>query len=128
MFEGGSSGMKLKNKQILSIIMIFGDLFMALVAFALMMEDMPFIGGLMLLFLGVDIYLTIDYIRALKHREKVEQSLLSDNQRLREVNTQWNQLRRRPKERRRTAETEEEDDLSDVLTARQEERNQSMHG
>jgi len=82
--------MKLKNKRLLSYIMVFGDFFMAMVGLILLFdEDFFILGFLMLGFLAIDIYLTFDYIKALAHREKVEKSLQADNERARAMRTQW---------------------------------------
>ena len=94
--------MNLKSKRILSGIMIGGDIFMALIAFMLIFEeDLFIIGALMLGFLAIDIYLTIDYIRSLKHREKVENSLKSDNENARFINRNWEELSRQEQEKER---------------------------
>ncbi len=97
--------MNLKSKRILSGIMIGGDIFMALIAFMLIFEeDMFMIGAFMLGFLAIDIYLTIDYIRSLKHREKVENSLRSDNENARFINRNWQELSRQEQEKERQRE------------------------
>ena len=94
--------MNLKSKRILSGIMIGGDIFMALIAFMLIFEeDLFIIGALMLGFLAIDIYLTIDYIRSLKHCEKVENSLKSDNENARFINRNWEELSRQEQEKER---------------------------
>ena len=105
--------MKLAHKRILSGLMIAGDIFMAMVAMMLIFdEDLLIIGLMMLGFLAIDIYLTIDYIRALRHREKVENSLLMDNIRARETKRQANHM---SKARPQRPAYRAEEDLSDVL-------------
>ncbi len=85
--------MKLKNKRLLSYIMVFGDFFMAMVGLILLFDEDFFILGLLMLgFLAIDIYLTFDYIKALAHREKVEKSLQADNERARTLRRQWNRM------------------------------------
>lgn len=85
--------MKLTHKQILSSIMIAGDIFMALIALILIFEEsLAFFGIVMLGFLAIDIYLTIDYIKALNHRIKVEQSLKSDNARAADIRRRFNDM------------------------------------
>ena len=101
--------MKLSSKRILSGIMIAGDIFMIMIALFLMLDESVILGLMMLGFLAVDIYLTIDYIRALRHRERVESSLRADNERLSRSRRQWSNmnLRRNPprtKSRPKTAE------------------------
>ena len=97
--------MKLSQKRLLSGFMIAGDIFMMLVAMMLIFEEELFIIGMMMLgFLAVDIYLTIDYIRSLRHREKVESSLKADNERLARSRREWSNmnLRRNPQRRQNT--------------------------
>ena len=121
--------MNLKSKQILAAIMMLGDCFMLFIAFLLMFEeDMVFLGVLMMAFLAVDIYLTVDYINALKHRSKVEKSLLADNERMRRAREQWNRMDQNSEQpgRARRAETEEE--LEDLLSRKYDNREQSMRG
>ena len=87
--------MKLKNKRILAGFMIAGDMLMVLIALALIFEEDLFLfGAIMLGFLAIDVYLTIDYIKALKHREKVENSLRADNENARYINRNWQELNR----------------------------------
>jgi hypothetical protein len=121
--------MKLRSKRILSGIMIAGDLFMMLIGLILIFEEDMFIFGLIMLgLLVIDIYLTIDYIRSLNHREKVEESLKYDNLRASEIRQRYDELsapeRRtyRPHSVPRRAKGEtvrEEEDLSDVLSGRE---------
>lgn len=121
--------MKLRSKRILSGIMIAGDLFMMLIGLILIFEEDMFIFGLIMLgLLVIDIYLTIDYIRSLSHREKVEESLKYDNLRASEIRQRYDELsapeRRtyRPHSVPRRAKGEtvrEEEDLSDVLSRRE---------
>jgi hypothetical protein len=121
--------MKLRSKRILSGIMIAGDLFMMLIGLILIFEEDMFIFGLIMLgLLVIDIYLTIDYIRSLSHREKVEESLKYDNLRASEIRQRYDELsapeRRtyRPHSVPRRAKGEtvrEEEDLSDVLSGRE---------
>ncbi len=121
--------MKLRSKRILSGIMIAGDLFMMLIGLILIFEEDMFIFGLIMLgLLVIDIYLTIDYIRSLNHREKVEESLKYDNLRASEIRQRYDELsapeRRtyRPHSVPRRAKGEsirEEEDLSDVLSRRE---------
>lgn len=131
--------MKLSTKRILSGIMIAGDLFMMLIGLILIFDEEMFLFGMaMLVLLAIDIYLTIDYIRSLKHREKVEQSLLNDNLHASEIRQRYEEMRwqkkphsvpRRPKgETIRepvTVETEEED-LSDLLSGTAAAQNQEL--
>ena len=115
--------MNLKSKRILSGIMIGGDIFMALIAFMLIFEeDLFIIGALMLAFLAIDIYLTIDYIRSLKHREKVENSLRSDNENARFINRNWQELNRQEQEKERARATIRE--RARQRKAQQEQQNQ----
>ena len=118
--------MNLKSKRILSGIMIGGDIFMALIAFMLIFEeDLFIIGALMLAFLAIDIYLTIDYIRSLKHREKVENSLRSDNENARFINRNWQELNRQEQEKERARATiRERARQRKAQRARQEQQNQ----
>lgn len=121
--------MKLRSKRILSGIMIAGDLFMMLIGLILIFEEDMFIFGLIMLgLLVIDIYLTIDYIRSLNHREKVEESLKYYNLRASEIRQCYDELsapeRRtyRPHSVPRRAKGEsirEEEDLSDVLSGRE---------
>jgi hypothetical protein len=121
--------MKLRSKRILSGIMIAGDLFMMLIGLILIFEEDMFIFGLIMLgLLVIDIYLTIDYIRSLSHREKVEESLKYDNLRASEIRQRYDELsapeRRtyRPHSVPRRAKGEsirEEEGLSDVLSRRE---------
>ena len=68
--------MNLKAKRILAGFMIAGDLFMVLIGLMLIFEEDLFLFGMIMLgLLAADIYLTIDYLRALQHRERVEESL-----------------------------------------------------
>lgn len=141
--------MNLKSKRILSSIMIAGDVIMALIALALIFEEDLFLFGVfMLAFLAVDLYLTIDYIKSLKHREKVENSLRADNENARFINRNWEELsrqeaqaaaRRRSRAPRRTAQQRpvqqpqsapiaEEEDLSDVLKGPAAPGSQQMNG
>lgn len=109
--------------------MIAGDLFMMLIGLILIFEEDMFIFGLIMLgLLVIDIYLTIDYIRSLSHREKVEESLKYDNLRASEIRQRYDELsapeRRtyRPHSVPRRAKGEsirEEEDLSDVLSRRE---------
>ena len=91
-------------------------------------EDMFIFGLIMLGLLVIDIYLTIDYISSLSHREKVEESLKYDNLRASEIRQRYDELsapeRRtyRPHSVPRRAKGEsirEEEDLSDVLSRRE---------
>ena len=92
--------MKLSHKQFLSSLMIAGDILMAMIALALIFEeDLVFFGVVMLAFLAIDIYLTIDYIRAIKHRIKVENSLKSDNARAGEIRRRYDELSREQAQR-----------------------------
>ncbi len=121
--------MKLRSKRILSGIMIAGDLFMMLIGLILIFEEDMFIFGLIMLgLLVIDIYLTIDYIRSLSHREKVEESLKYDNLRASEIRQRYDELsaperrtyRTHSVPRRAKGETiREEEDLSDVLSRRE---------
>ncbi len=116
--------MKLSTKRILSGIMIAGDLFMMLIGLILIFEEDMFLFGLtMLVLLVLDIYLTIDYIRSLHHREKVEESLKYDNLRASEIRRRYDELsapqkRERSSSRKKEeyAEEEDDDDLSDILS------------
>ena len=121
--------MKLSTKRLLAGIMIAGDLFMVLIGLMLIFEEDLLIFGLIMLgLLAADIYLTIDYIRALQHRERVEQSLKQDNLHASEIRQRYQELSapRKNRARRPAAEApapapapkpaEEEDDLSDLLT------------
>lgn len=121
--------MKLKNKQILAAIMMLGDCFMLFIAFLLIFEEeMVFLGLLMMLFLAVDIYLTVDYIKALKHRDKVEKSLLADNERLRRAREQWDRMNRNGEQPSRARRAETEEELEELLSRKQNNREQSMRG
>ena len=122
--------MKLRSKRILSGIMIAGDLFMMLIGLILIFEEDMFIFGLIMLgLLVIDIYLTIDYIRSLSHREKVEESLKYDNLRASEIRQRYDELsapERRtyrphsvPRRAKGESIREEEEDLSDVLSGRE---------
>ncbi len=118
--------MKLSHKRFLSTLMIAGDIFMMLIAFFLMFEEDLFLVGLIMMgFLFIDVYLTIDYIRALKHREKVENSLIMDNIRAGEARRQWNQAARSRKRRRPAP---QEEDLSDILQGPASPEDKAMHG
>ncbi len=115
--------MKLRSKRILSGIMIAGDLFMMLIGLILIFEEDMFIFGLIMLgLLVIDIYLTIDYIRSLSHREKVEESLKYDNLRASEIRqrydelSQWKQKPHSVPRRPKGEAIREEDDLSDILS------------
>ena len=128
-YQSGVKSVKLRSKRILSGIMIAGDLFMMLIGLILIFEEDMFIFGLIMLgLLVIDIYLTIDYIRSLSHREKVEESLKYDNLRASEIRQRYDELsapeRRtyRPHSVPRRAKGEsirEEEDLSDVLSRRE---------
>ena len=147
--------MNLKSKRILSSIMIAGDIIMVLIALALIFEEDLFLFGMFMLgFLAIDIYLTIDYIQSLKHREKVENSLRADNENARFINRNWEELtrqeaqaaaKRRTRTARRapqqapapqpakpvkqpTAQPAEEEDLSEVLRGPATPGSQQMHG
>lgn len=147
--------MNLKSKRILSSIMIAGDIIMVLIALALIFEEDLFLFGMFMLgFLAIDIYLTIDYIQSLKHREKVENSLRADNENARFINRNWEELTRQEaqaaaKRRTRTArrapqqapapqpakpvkqpaaQPAEEEDLSEVLRGPATPGSQQMHG
>ena len=118
--------MKLSTKRLLAGIMIAGDLFMVLIGLMLIFEEDLLIFGLIMLgLLAADIYLTIDYIRALKHREQVEESLKYDNLRASEIRQRYQELSapKKNRARRPTAApapapkpADEEDDLSELLT------------
>ena len=119
--------MKLSTKRLLAGIMIAGDLFMVLIGLMLIFEEDLLIFGLIMLgLLAADIYLTIDYIRALKHREQVEESLKYDNLRASEIRQRYQELSAPKKRRTRRPAAEaaapapkpaaEEDDLSELLT------------
>jgi len=135
--------MNLKSKRILSSIMIAGDFIMVLIALALIFEEDLFLFGVFMLgFLAIDIYLTIDYIKSLRHREKVENSLRADNENARFINRNWEELSRKEAQesaRRRAprrpaqqkpqrAPRAQEEDLSDVLKGPAAPGSQQMHG
>ena len=151
--------MKLKNKRLLSYLMVFGDFFMVMIGLILLFdEDMFILGLLMLGFLAIDIYLTFDYIKALIHREKVEKSLQSDNERAGALRRQWNRMKSssrqnpqagsqqqsRPVQQPRPAQAQpseqvrpqpsqqtiwvEEPDFSDILSSDEQNMNQASHG
>ena len=87
--------MKLNHKRVLSAIMIAGDIMMAFIALALIFEeDLAFFGICMLGFLAIDIYLTFDYIKALRHRIKVEESLKADNAHAAEIRARFEEMSR----------------------------------
>ncbi len=135
--------MKLSTKRVLSGIMIAGDLFMVLIGLILVFDDEMFLFGMaMLVLLAIDIYLTVDYIRSLQHREKVEESLKMDNLHAGEIRQRYQELSKpgtssRPaQQRRRKAAARpaayeapaEEDDLSDLLNGPASSQNQELHG
>ncbi|MBQ9328538.1 MAG: hypothetical protein IJ225_08410 [Solobacterium sp.] len=118
--------MKPKNKRFLSGVMIAGDIMMILMALILVFdEEYLMFGLLMLVFLAIDIYLTIDYIRALAHREKVEKSLRDDNEKARQIHRQWSNMNLRPKRTSQPVQKEEEEDLSDILSREDSPRQQT---
>ena len=93
--------------------MIGGDLFMMLIGLILIFDEEMFLFGMaMLVLLGIDIYLTIDYIRSLKHREKVENSLMMDNLHASEIRQRYDELSmpKKPAQRRRKAQQPQEEE------------------
>ena len=118
--------MKLSTKRLLAGVMIAGDLFMVLIGLMLIFEEDLLIFGLIMLgLLAADIYLTIDYIRSLKHREKVENSLRSDNENARFINRNWQELNRQEQEKERARATiRERARQRKAQRAQQEQQNQ----
>lgn len=99
--------MSITWKKVLAGFMIAGDVFLILVAFALMFEpDMVGISIFMFIFLIVDAYLSIDYIKSLTR----QQAALNDQ----ETEEHVAEIRRDAQEE---SEAQKRDEIDDALAA-----------
>ncbi len=106
-------------KRILSGIMVAADGFLAfLFLFMLLNGEMFGLSLFMIIFLGIDAYLSIDYMKQLSHRMKVERDLKRDNEAAKRARRR--RVAGKPKHETIIPEVVEEEDLSDILTGNSE--------
>ncbi|MCR5229576.1 MAG: hypothetical protein K6D03_05580 [Solobacterium sp.] len=107
-------------KRVLSGIMVAGDIMLAIIfLFMLLNGELFGLSVFMLAFLAVDAYLSIDYMKQLSHRMKVEESLKRDNDAVKRARRK--KVARQPVHETIVPEVVgEEEDLSDILSGNSE--------
>lgn len=125
-----------KTKRNLSYVMVAADFFLMFIFALIMFEEMQDFGIylFMLAFLGVDAYLSIDYIKEQNRKIRINDSLKAENESMYMDRRRWDQ-KTRTAVRRGTSKAqrpinsrnleEEEEDLQELLQKQQEELNQT---
>ena len=125
-----------KAKQALATIMVIGDFFLMLIFTFIMFEEMQDIGIYLFLlaFLGVDAFLTFDYIRELGRKIRIGDSLKAENESMHMDRQRWDRntrvaARRGASKAQRPINSrnleEEEEDLQELLQRQQDELSQT---
>lgn len=108
--------MRPRTKQILASVMLFGDILLGLFFLAELLDGVDSgISLFMVLFLAVDAFLTVDYIRENGFKIKHSRDLDKANKAIKKRKTQLNKA-----EKKAVEEMEEEEDLVDLLTRKQQ--------
>ena len=125
-----------KTKRNLSYVMVAADFFLMFIFALIMFEEMQDFGIylFMLAFLGVDAFLSIDYIKEQNRKIRINDSLKAENESMYMDRRRWDQ-KTRTAARRGTSKAqrpinsrnleEEEEDLQELLQKQQEELNQT---
>lgn len=111
-----------KVKQILARITLGLDVFLFLLFFTMLFDpDLFGISLVTLIFLAVDGYLTADYIKEMKYKEKQMEALKQDNEYLRYTKEQLAQAAREAKRKEVSLDEMDQEELIELLTRKQQE-------
>lgn len=111
-----------KVKRILARITLGLDVFLFLLFFTMLFDpDLFGISLVTLIFLAVDGYLTADYIKEMKYKEKQMEALKQDNEYLRYTKEQLAQAAREAKRKEVSLDEMDQEELIELLTRKQQE-------
>lgn len=111
-----------KVKRILARITLGLDVFLFLLFFTMLFDsDLFGISLVTLIFLAVDGYLTADYIKEMKYKEKQMEALKQDNEYLRYTKEQLAQAAREAKRKEVSLDEMDQKELIELLTRKQQE-------
>lgn len=111
-----------KVKRILARITLGLDVFLFLLFFTMLFDpDLFGISLVTLIFLAVDGYLTADYIKEMKYKEKQMEALKQDNEYLRYTKEQLAQAALEAKRKEVSLDEMDQEELIELLTRKQQE-------